>query len=203
MTWQLFSFVLLAYYVYRAASAFFDFRRFPAIRAALEISLALIGLWWLVVGSPIVILLSAGIGIAYLPITVGLTSPSLAYVLGFRYKFAEWIFAVVKDRASYLPVLLQTLKEELVWRSAFMYLGRFNNIPDPLLLVVGSILFYLIHWNAKGRVVILTELELLCFSFLLYVVYLELQTLIGVWIIHFIRNSYLRYYRSMMRASEV
>lgn len=201
MTWQLFSLILLVYYVYRVASAFLGFKRFPAIRAAIEIALVLIGLVGLAVGSPGIIIVSAGIGIAYLPITVSLTSPSLAYVLGFRYKFAEWIFAVVKDRASYLPVLLQTLKEELVWRSAFVYLGRFNNIPDHLLLVVGSILFYLIHWNPKGRIVILTEFELLCFSFLLYVVYLELHTLIGVWAIHFIRNSYLRYHRSMPKGT--
>lgn len=202
MTWQLLSFVLLAYYVYRAASALINFRRFLAIRAALEISLALIGLWWLVVGSPAAIMLSAAIGIAYLPVTIGLTSPSLTYFLAFRYRFAEWISTIIKDRSSYISVSLQTLKEELVWRSAFLHLGRVVDIPDLALVAIGSVMFYLIHWSPKGRIVVLTELELVCFSVLLYVVYVELDTLVGVWVIHFIRNSYLRFYRSNQQRSD-
>jgi len=196
MIWHLISLALWAYFFYYTAGVLLSFKCVSPVHVAFSILLVLIGLWVFVFGSAISIVLSSGIGMAYLPFAVGMTSPSFEYFLRFRYKFRIWLNELFKERSVYLPILFNTLKEELIWRSAFVYLGRRNNIPDPILLVLGSFLFYFIHWNPKNRIVLLTEVELLCFCFLLYLVYMELETLPGVWLIHFIRNSYLRFSRS-------
>ncbi|MGB9774545.1 MAG: CPBP family glutamic-type intramembrane protease [Bacteroidota bacterium] len=196
MIWHLISFALWAYFFCYAAGVVFSFKRVSRVHVAFNILLVLIGLWAFASGSAISIILSSGIGIAYLPLAVGMTCPSLEYFLRFRYKFRIWLNALFKERNAYLPILFNTLKEELVWRSAFVYVGRWNNIPDAVLLVLGSFLFYLVHWNPKSRIVLLTEVEFLCFSCLLYLAYIKLETLVGVWLIHFIRNSYLRFCRS-------
>jgi len=124
-----------------------------------------------------------------------MTSPSFRYFKNFRLELYGWVKSLYHDKKPNILILLQTLKEELIWRSAFTSLCITIDINKSMILVTGGILFYFIHWSAKKRIVVLTEVELLCFSMLTYFVYLELDTFMGAWAIHFIRNSFLHYHR--------
>jgi len=71
-----------------------------------------------------------------------------------------------------------------------------TGIANIFIIIFGSILFYTIHFKKKQKITLLVELELLLFSVLLYSVYLKTNSLFDIWIIHFIRNAYLDFYKT-------
>ena len=117
----------------------------------------------------------------------------------FSYNLISWVRSVFSCPKMYVHILLSTLKEELIWRSTFVYILRNIQASDLSILLLGSGLFYLLHWPKKSKIIFMTEFELYLFSFYLYFIYLRTDSLIVVWIIHFIRNSYLKYFRMTLK----
>jgi len=131
----------------------------------------------------------------YIPLMVFLTSPSIRYFLNFKYQLFEWISNIFIFPQKHFKQLILALWEELIWRVAFVLLLQQLGVGDSLIFLCGSVLFYLIHFSFSKKIIILTEFELFLFSCLLYGLYLLTYSLLLVWLIHFLRNSYLQYTR--------
>lgn len=147
-------------------------------------------------GSPREILIASFCGLAYLPIMISFTTPSLNYLRLFRFRPGRWINHTIMNGVMSLTILVDTLKEELVWRVALVWLARQMMIDDVLIIFTGALCFYGIHWIPRPLVILMTEFELFLFSLLLYIVYIKTASLIGVWIIHILRNSYIHFCRN-------
>jgi hypothetical protein len=198
--WKTISVLLLSFYFIYALSKIFSLRILSQISMALfEICLIILGLIKILVGDVDAIIRSIIYGLLYLPLMVALTSPSVKYFFSFRYQFCFWLKSIFRDFKLYIPILYKTFREELIWRSSLVFLLRFFHLNQVVIFIIGSILFYSIHFNKNAKIVLLTEIELLLFSCLLYVVYLEYNSFLTVWLIHFIRNSYLYFYRSVIK----
>jgi len=198
--WKAISILLLSFYLIYAFSKIFSVKILPRFWIGLfEICLIFLGLISVLIGDVSAIIGSIIYGLLYLPLMVALTSPSLKYFFSFRYHIINWLKSIFGDIKLYIPILYNTFREELIWRSSFVFLLRFNRINHVIIFIIGSILFYSIHFNKNAKIVLLTEIELLLFSCLLYIVYLEYNSFIAIWLIHFIRNSYLYFYRSAIK----
>lgn len=198
--WKAISILFLSFYLNYAFSKIFSLRILPRFWMELfEICLIFLGLIKILIGDLDAIIRSIIYGLLYLPLMVALTSSSLIYFFSFRYHIINWLKSIFRNTKLYIPILYKTFKEELIWRSSFVFLLRFNRINPVIIFIIGSILFYSIHFNKNIKIVILTEIELLLFSCLLYIVYLEYNSFIAVLFIHFIRNSYLYFYRTVTK----
>ena len=142
------------------------------------------------------ILIATMSGFAYLPIMILCTTPAAFLSRFIRLSPARWIKYAKKNRILSLSILIGTLKEELIWRVALVWLARQMMIGDGIIILTGALCFYGIHWKPQSLVVLMTEIELFIFSLLLYVVYIQTTSLIGVWAIHFLRNTCIFYCRN-------
>ncbi|WP_434968535.1 CPBP family glutamic-type intramembrane protease [Rosettibacter primus] len=194
------NYILFMYYLMQTISHLYLIRWAPflinsylirIIFAFLEIILLSIGLYNIKIGGFYIIITSPFIAVIYLPLIVLLTSPSFQYFVSYRYRFWNWIKFIVTKYLKTIKILLQTLKEELIWRSAFVVIATILGISNILIVIIGSLMFYFIHWEWKKKIILLQEFELWLFSLLLYMLFLYTNSLLAVWIIHFIRNSYL------------
>jgi membrane protease YdiL (CAAX protease family) len=199
--WELLSYTfILVYFLFLSAKlGFLKVQLSRYLFIFFELYILLIGLYYIQSGSIAAILIFSPFGIIYLPIMFLFTSPSLKYFLRFSYNLLSWIRSVILHPKLYVYILLNTLKEELIWRSAFVNILRSIYTNDLAILLSGSILFYLLHWPKKSKFTFMTEIELYIFSLLLYFLYLRTDSLIVVWIIHFIRNSYLKFFRLRLK----
>lgn len=127
---------------------------------------------------------------------VALNSPNFAFLLSFKFKIYRWFKSLFTFSNSHKAILIRTLIEELVWRSSFTYICRELGLENVYIIISGSLLFYLIHLDLSKKIIVLSEFELLIFSFLLYFVFISTESIIVVWIIHFMRNSYLQFIKS-------
>jgi hypothetical protein len=87
----------------------------------------------------------------------------------------------------------RVLTEELVWRCSFVFLMNYFGIDNISIILVGSILFYLIHAGFSKKIIVISELELIQFIFILYIAFIITNSLAGVWFLHFCRNGYLTF----------
>lgn len=173
-----------------------------SVLALFEIIILFVGIYSIKLGEYYLIIASIFIAIVYLPLMVLLTSPTLNYFLKFNYKWYSWINFIVINKLITIRVLLKTLKEELIWRSAYVEILSSLNVSNPLIIISGTIYFYLIHFKCKKKVILLQELELFLFSFFLILSYILTNSILVVWIIHFIRNSYIIFHKNYVEKNE-
>jgi membrane protease YdiL (CAAX protease family) len=95
----------------------------------------------------------------------------------------------------HLTVVVKAAQEEVIWRSALFAIGSFLGISGGYLVAVVTVLFYAVHIHLDRKIVLVTQLELLTFSFVLSLAYAEVGSLIGTLLIHVIRNSYIKFAR--------
>lgn len=98
LTLKLISFIISFYYLLYALSSVISSNIFPRyIKVIFEIFLLLTGVYDLKFGSLYSFMLSVLLGFLYLPIMVGLTSPSLNYFFSFRYNILKWIKSIFRQ----------------------------------------------------------------------------------------------------------
>ena len=191
------SYTLLVYYLlYPSFNIFLKNKNLRKILTLWELVLLFIGIYAIQTTPAKGVTIYAILGLLYLPIMFILNSSSSRYFFNFRYNFVKWLKSIWSSLNNYLLVLIRTFREELVWRFSFVYLMRDVGFTNNNIILIGSILFYLIHFKKKNKVILLVEFELLLFSFLLYFVYIQTQSVFDVWAIHFLRNSYLDFYKT-------
>jgi len=135
-------------------------------------------------------------GLFYLPAMILMTSANFSTAMyGIRLikKLPEYYISFPRKA---IVILLQTFKEELIWRCSFVHLMGEIGVDKIYIAGLGSLLFYLIHWSGERRFILLVQIELFLFSVILYTVYLCTASIFAVWMLHFIRNLYIKFYRS-------
>ena len=195
--WELLNYLLiLVYLIYLLLKGNFLRIQLPKIFLQfLELIILLIGLNYISLGSTTTVFIFCPFGILYLPIMLLFTTPSLKYFMGFNYNLFSWARSVFFFPKLYVHIFFSTFLEELIWRSTYVNILRNIHINYFSILLSGSILFYLLHWPKKSKFTFMTEIELYIFSLFLYFIYLRTESLVVVWIIHFIRNSYIKFFR--------
>jgi hypothetical protein len=131
------------------------------------------------------------IWIIYLPIMIAMNSGSINHFLRFKYGLIKYCKYLILNKNKSLNCILAVIKEELIWRYEYVYFMQMLEFNKGLIIFVGSVLFYAIHWGKKGKIILLSEIEFLIFSVLLYIVYFYSNSMILLITIHFMRNSYL------------
>ncbi|MCP4970934.1 MAG: CPBP family intramembrane metalloprotease [Arcobacter sp.] len=142
------------------------------------------------------IIIYPAISIIYFPFMVALSSPGFKFLLSFKFKIYLWLKSHFTLTRKHKTILINTLIEELVWRSSFIYICSELGFTNIIIIIIGSLLFYLIHLDLSKKIIVLSEIELLIFSFLLYIIFISTESILVVWLIHFMRNSYLQFIKS-------
>lgn len=163
------------------------------IRRLLQIVLIILGINSAEFGNIKEVSCIAAIGIVYIPVMVALNSPNIRTILIFRYRILTFFKTIIKEYKKYSVIGWRVLTEELVWRCSFVFLMNYFGIDNISIVLVGSILFYLIHAGFSKKIVVISELELIQFIFILYISFIITDSLAGVWILHFYRNGYLTF----------
>ncbi len=134
------------------------------------------------------------LSIIYFPMMIWMTSG--VGVLGYVIKLTKNIIHLSKIRIlqTLLLVSINTLVEELIWRVSFSYLLCNLNIAEGMIVILGSILFTLIHWSPGKEINLWNQFEFLLFSVMLYLLFLLSGSLPAVWFVHFIRNILIKFY---------
>lgn len=190
----LFSYYLFAVYYYVFSDKHKYQKKYQSIVQAV---LVIMGIYYAKVGSISDIIMYPILSLIYLPFMVAFNSPNFAFLFSYKYRIYEWIKSLFSFNKQIMVTLIQTLVEELVWRSAFIYICNQLGFTAVQILVAGSLLFYLIHLDLSKKIIILSEFELLVFSFILYLIFISTESIITVWIIHFMRNSYLQFIKNV------
>lgn len=190
----LFSYYLFAVYYY----VFSDKRKYQKkYQSIVQAVLVIIGVYYAKVGSISDIIMYPILSLIYFPFMVAFSSPNFTFLLTYKFRIYEWIKSLFPFNKQIMVTLIQTLVEELVWRSAFIYIFNQFGFTTFQILIAGSLLFYFIHLNLSKKIIILSEIELLVFSFILYLIFISTESIITVWIIHFMRNSYLQFIKNV------
>lgn len=95
-----------------------------------------------------------------------------------------------------LGILLATLREELVWRLAFVAVLRRISICEYAIIFAGTALFYISHMNLSRRLILPAQIDLLLFSSLLYLLYSKTDSILSVWLVHYLRNAFVTCFRN-------
>ncbi len=139
------------------------------------------------------ILLSVLAGLIYLPLMVHLNPPRQKIRGKQEANFIEWFKTLFLIPKVYRAEFIDTLKEELIWRCALVYLLSSLGLTPWLIMVISGLLFFTVHFDLTTRIIIVAQAELLFLSMLLYLIYLLTGSVMCVLIVHFCRNSYLKF----------
>jgi len=120
-----------------------------------------------------------------------MNSGSINLFLGFKYKLIRYCKYLALNKIKSLNCILAVIKEELIWRYEYVYFMQMLEFNKVLIILFGSVLFYAIHWGKTEKIVLLSEIEFLIFSLLLYIIYFYSNSMVLLITIHFMRNSYL------------
>ena len=194
--WKWINLFLLLYYPIYVLSGITARVVLPrTIRAMADLAMVFWGIYAASFGTGYGTLIGVAIGMSYMPLMAAMTVPAHSDWRSFEFRLGGWAESVLGQFHNYMASAINCLREELVWRSAFVFSMRALEVPDVATIAAGSTLFYLLHWRGQKRIVILTELELFLFCALLTGLYLSTMSVLVTWIVHFVRNSYLAFHR--------
>jgi hypothetical protein len=194
--WKWVNLVLLLYYPIWVLSTITSRVVLPrTIRSMVDLAMVFWGIHAASFGTGYGTLIGVAVGMSYMPLMAALTVPASTDWRSFEFRIGGWGQSILGRFHDYMPSAISCLREELVWRSAFVFSMEALEVPNIATIVAGSTLFYLLHWRGQKRIVILTEVELFLFCTLLFILYLSTMSVLVTWIVHFVRNSYLAFHR--------
>jgi len=163
------------------------------IRKFMQLTLIILGIYSAEVGSFKEVSSFIILGILYIPIMVAFNSSTIRALFKFRFRIIMFFKTIIIERKKYFVIGWRVLNEELVWRCSFIFLMNYFVVNNINIIVIGSVLFYLIHVGFSKKIIIISELEFLTFIFILYISFSITKSLAGIWFLHFLRNGYITF----------
>lgn len=142
-------------------------------------------------GSILNIFLSFFWGVLSLIFTISLTLSDKSVLQSALMQIGEVPEKIVKHPGKATRVMLSVVQEELIWRAVFVYLVENILTGRIYIILMGSFLFYLVHFNSMRPVIFIAHLEFILFTVFIYVIFLQTGSVIAVSIIHFMRNIFI------------